>query len=149
EASARSFVQSLVNLAPVVAFSAAIPFQGGTDHLNERWQTYWADLFREFGYAPVDCIRPRVWDNPEVETCYAQNMLVFLSRSEMERRGETLRRLAQLPAPFAVVHPRKYLQLNRLYEQALFLAAPANMPLRQFVRAAPHVLRGFLKRRFK
>ena len=30
---------------PVVLFSAAIPGQGGTDHINEQWQDYWRDLF--------------------------------------------------------------------------------------------------------
>ena len=35
---AETFVESLTQLAPVILFSAAIPFQGGTDHVNEQWQ---------------------------------------------------------------------------------------------------------------
>ena len=31
------FVQTLTDLSSVILFSAAIPFQGGTDHLNEQW----------------------------------------------------------------------------------------------------------------
>jgi SAM-dependent methyltransferase len=34
---ARRFVQNIVELAPCVLFSAAVPYQRGTDHLNEQW----------------------------------------------------------------------------------------------------------------
>jgi hypothetical protein len=37
-----SFVADLVALAPAVLFSAAIPGQPGTDHINPRWQDEWA-----------------------------------------------------------------------------------------------------------
>jgi hypothetical protein len=30
-------VDSLARLAPAVVFSAAVPFQGGVGHVNERW----------------------------------------------------------------------------------------------------------------
>ena len=43
---ASTFVASLVKLAPIVLFSAAIPGQGGTDHVNEQWQDYGAICFR-------------------------------------------------------------------------------------------------------
>ncbi len=42
---AESFVEDLVDLAPVVLFSAAIPYQGGTGHKNEQWLEYWAEFF--------------------------------------------------------------------------------------------------------
>jgi len=44
---APSFVDDLCRLSDVVLFSAAIPFQGGTNHINERPITYWADLFKK------------------------------------------------------------------------------------------------------
>jgi len=34
--SARRFIQTLVKLSSVVLFSAAIPYQGGTHHVNEQ-----------------------------------------------------------------------------------------------------------------
>lgn len=58
-------------------FSAAIPFQGGTNHLNERWQSYWAELFRTTGYDCYDVIRPKIWTNNAVEWWYRQNILLF------------------------------------------------------------------------
>jgi hypothetical protein len=42
---AERFVQDLVGLAPIVLFSAAIPHQGRLSHVDEQWQSYWADLF--------------------------------------------------------------------------------------------------------
>src|SRR5579862_3100091 len=40
--AAKGFVDSLTRLAPLVLFSAAIPFQGGVGHINEQWPEYWA-----------------------------------------------------------------------------------------------------------
>src|SRR5438874_4807793 len=40
-----TFVRTIVEHAPCVLFSAAVPQQGGTDHVNEQWPDYWAELF--------------------------------------------------------------------------------------------------------
>lgn len=76
--SAGVLVESLCQLAPFVLFSAAIPFQGGEDHQNERWPSWWAKLFERFGYYPhpVD-IRESVWNNNNVEVWYRQNMVLY------------------------------------------------------------------------
>lgn len=37
---ADSFVEDLTRLSDVVLFSAAIPAQGGINHVNEQWQSY-------------------------------------------------------------------------------------------------------------
>ena len=41
---AEAFVESLVNLGPVILFSAAIPYQGGENHVNEQWPEYWVGV---------------------------------------------------------------------------------------------------------
>jgi len=76
-ACAVPFVRSLVELAPVVLFSAAIPGQGGTGHLNEQWQSYWGGLFRDLGYVGVDCVRPAVFNDERVALWYRQNAIVY------------------------------------------------------------------------
>jgi hypothetical protein len=76
-----TFVADLVALAPAVLFSAAIPHQGGTGHLNEQWQDYWAALFADHGYEAKDCIRPRVWDSSPGALWYAQNTLLYVDES--------------------------------------------------------------------
>lgn len=75
--SAASFIEGLVRSAPVIAFSAAIPGQGGTNHINEQWQGYWASLFASHGYSAVDCIRPSIYGNTIVEPWYRQNIIVY------------------------------------------------------------------------
>jgi hypothetical protein len=45
-AHADQFVDSLIKFAPIVVFSAAIPFQGGFQHINEQWPDYWAERFQ-------------------------------------------------------------------------------------------------------
>jgi 2-polyprenyl-3-methyl-5-hydroxy-6-metoxy-1,4-benzoquinol methylase len=74
--SADSFVESLTKSAPIVLFSAAIPHQGGVQHVNEQWQSYWAKKFAAHGYVALDFIRPLVRHNKDVEFWYRQNTLV-------------------------------------------------------------------------
>jgi SAM-dependent methyltransferase len=108
--AARGFVQSLVRLGPVVMFSAAIPHQNGTNHVNEQWPEYWADLFAQFGYVPIDCIRPRLWNNPRVAWWYAQNAILYVDERRLES-VPTLRASAAATdrARLSLVHPRAYL----------------------------------------
>jgi len=77
ESSAESFVGSLVKHGDTIIFSAALPNQGGQNHLNEQWKQYWIDLFGKYNYKVYDLIRPLIWEMPEVDYWYKQNMLVF------------------------------------------------------------------------
>jgi SAM-dependent methyltransferase len=77
EHDAANFVRNVVEHASCVLFSAAIPHQGGTDHLNEQWPDYWADHFAANGYAVVDGIRPLIWSNGAVLPFYRQNVVMF------------------------------------------------------------------------
>src|SRR5262249_43878340 len=54
---ALAFVESLTASAPAVLFSAAIPYQGGDNHINERWQDEWVSLFKQRGYLAIDAFR--------------------------------------------------------------------------------------------
>jgi SAM-dependent methyltransferase len=74
---AESFVVDLVKAAPVVLFSAAIPHQGGTHHVNLQRQSFWAGLFAEHGYIALDCVRPAIFGDSRVEWWYRQNIIVF------------------------------------------------------------------------
>lgn len=78
--SAEGFVGSLTSLSSVVLFSAAIPSQGGAGHVNEQWPEYWASLFEKFDFVPIDCIRPRFWDNEKVTCHYSQNSVLYIKR---------------------------------------------------------------------
>jgi SAM-dependent methyltransferase len=114
-----ALVTLLTGLAPVVLFSAAIPHQGGTGHVNEQWQDYWASLFEARGHRAKDCVRPAVWNDMDVEPWYAQNALLYAHASvDLDCAGNW---------PLRIVHPG-------IHERR---ATPGNLPLREVGR---HVL---------
>ena len=76
-ARAPSFVAELASLGDAVLFSAAVPFQYGTNHVNEQWPEYWSILFRGQGFECFDPLRAELWNDPEVNWWYAQNALLF------------------------------------------------------------------------
>jgi SAM-dependent methyltransferase len=77
EARADTFVESLARHSETILFSAAIPGQGGTHHVNEQWPSYWAEKFAKAGYTAYDIIRPRIWSDSKIKVFYRQNMLLF------------------------------------------------------------------------
>lgn len=77
EESAEKLVQSLVNHSDIIIFSAAIPGQGGQNHLNEQWPLYWSNLFKTVGFERYDLIRPYIWTERNVDIWYRQNIFVF------------------------------------------------------------------------
>jgi len=80
EASADQFVETLVSHTDnTIIFSAAIPGQGGQNHLNEQWPEYWQQKFMKHGFYFYDVIRPLIWDNEKVDWWYKQN--IFLVKS--------------------------------------------------------------------
>ena len=93
-AAGAALVRSLVQLAPVVLFSAAVPGQLGEGHVNERWQGDWAADFAAHGFRPHDVVRPAVWDDPTVEWWYAQNTLVYARAATLNGPEATLLSLA-------------------------------------------------------
>jgi SAM-dependent methyltransferase len=83
ESSADGFVTALTAAAPVVLFSAAVPYQGGTGHINEQWPSYWRAKFEAAGYVAVDVLRRPLWDNEEVAYYYRQNISFYVRKSEL------------------------------------------------------------------
>lgn len=82
ESSGSTLVGSLINHSDLILFSAAIPLQGGQNHLNEQPPSYWIKKFEEHGYYVYDPIRHLVWDTEEVDVWYKQNTFLF-SRKEL------------------------------------------------------------------
>jgi SAM-dependent methyltransferase len=74
---APALVEWLCSLAPVVAFSAAVPGQGGPGHVNEQPPEYWAQLFAEHRYEGSGVLRDRIWGDERISWWYRQNLLVF------------------------------------------------------------------------
>lgn len=91
-ASAEGFVESLTRLAPRIVFSAALPGQGGVDHVNERWPWYWKQLFARHNFVRFDPFRRRFWGDPRVADYYQQNLFLYVrsdvAQAVMPRLGE-------------------------------------------------------------
>jgi SAM-dependent methyltransferase len=109
EDCAETFINTLTSLGPLVLFSAAIPHQGGTGHVNEQWVEYWADLFNKRNYVPVDCLRRKIWNNHNVCWWYAQNILLFASREKLKEYPLLYKEYKfSKSSQLSIVHPTKY-----------------------------------------
>ena|GEM_PF-968322 len=95
-----SLIAFLVSMAPVVIFSAAIPGQGGTHHINEQWQTFWIELFKKKGYDVLDIFRTIHWDNKDIEPWYRQNIFAFVRQEHASRYNNQINGRV-----FSTVHP--------------------------------------------
>jgi SAM-dependent methyltransferase len=132
--AADVLVESLVGLAPVVLFSAAIPFQGGTDHVNPQWPSYWAEKFRAHGYSGCDVVRPAFWSHPNVRFFHAQNLVLYVRDDQLQRLG--LHETAVLP----LVHPRLLERIAarpRVWRRVTELVARASREIVAAARTRP------------
>lgn len=128
--AARPFIDFLCSLAPVVLFGAAIPFQGGTAHINERWPEYWAKMFLANGYATFDPIRPKIWKNPHVQFWYAQNTFLFVKCDRISSYPNLTNKRDRLQS-LARIHPgHKGLQSKVAYAWHKALAWPLTTAVR-------------------
>jgi len=120
ETSAQIFVQSLVSLGSVVMFSAAIPHQRGANHVNEQWPAYWARLFAKHGYRAVDCLRPRVWNDENVEPYYCQNTILYVQQDKLaDYPALAAAALAANEDPLPLIHPHYYLKRSSFQDSSL------------------------------
>ena len=109
--AAEPLVESLTRLAPVVVFSAAIPFQRGDGHINEQWPSFWSGLFAARGYRRLPDLRHRFWSNPSVEVWYRQNLLCFVAAESHRRFPCAEERVAGEPVD--IVHPDLFVRAGR------------------------------------
>ena len=106
EQDSDAFMDNLTSFSDVILFSAAIPGQGGTHHVNEQWPSYWIEKFSVRGFIPIDCIRPHIWNDKEIHLWYRQNLLLFVKKEAVSTYP--------LLAPIAnrevldIVHPEKW-----------------------------------------
>jgi SAM-dependent methyltransferase len=83
-AKAGQFVDTLTTHGACVLFSAAVPGQGGENHVNEQPAEYWRAKFRERGYVAVDYLRPVICRDKWIARWYRYNILLYV-RDDMIR----------------------------------------------------------------
>ncbi len=133
---ADGLVADLCRLGDVVIFSAAVPGQGGTHHINEQWPSYWQPKFRAQGFVPLDCLRPKWWGNGKVAWWYVQNAFAYVRENRLNDFPAATD--AAQPWPVDLVHPRAYVRAT----------VPEQMSprmLREVARALPYFPEKILK----
>lgn len=102
--SASLFVENLCNASDVILFSAAIPYQGGQNHINEQWVEYWQKKFRKHKYSFHDVLRDDIWLEESVKWWYKQNMFLVI-------KDDIFANLKMIPNKnkiYNLIHPEHY-----------------------------------------
>ncbi|WP_051287250.1 methyltransferase domain-containing protein [Algoriphagus mannitolivorans] len=108
EKYADIFIENLVNSSQVILFSAAIPGQRGSGHVNEQWPEYWISKFKCHDFIPIDLIRPRIWDNEKIKTWYKQNIILFCHKDKLKDLPELNSLVATDKKNWSIVHPSTF-----------------------------------------
>lgn len=143
--NAPHFVDSLVSASDFVLFSAAIPGQGGTNHLNEQWPEYWVGMFRERGYKALDLVRGGIWRDQRIYPWYRQNILMFADNERLHevniRNGIGLNNYD----PLSLVHPELFVGKS----QELAAMAKRELSIKESWAMLKTSIRNRVKRQFR
>lgn len=71
-----NIVSSCTKEATII-FSAAVPSQGGNNHCNEQFQSYWGEKFAKRGFWPVNSYLPEIRGNKNIKSWYRQNVVIY------------------------------------------------------------------------
>ncbi len=103
EEYADIFLDSLTAASDQILFSAAVPGQGGTHHVNEKWQSYWISKFERRGFYCDTSLRDHVWGETGINSWRRQNLL-FFSRKKT--------RIIPGAEPMDVIHPEERVRVR-------------------------------------
>lgn len=76
----------IVSCADLVLFSAAIPFQKGVGHINERRHGYWHAKFKERGFSFYDGFKPLLYKyESKISFYHIQNLFIYYRESQKHK----------------------------------------------------------------
>jgi SAM-dependent methyltransferase len=119
---ADTFIDTLTTHGPLILFSAAVPGQGGENHINEQPLGYWRKLFRARGYFPVDYLRPLIAGDTAIQPWYRYNILLYVKEDWVEYLPEATRACVVADAD----RLRDYRPLTCRLQQAVVRQLPGN-----------------------
>jgi SAM-dependent methyltransferase len=140
--ASRELVGLLTESAPAVLFSAAIPGQGGSGHVNEQWPRYWRSRFEERGFRAFDLLRSRLWEDSRVAVWYRQNTFLYANERFVAARPAIAADPAGDRLPPRLVHPD-------LFERMVRKAEPSHHSVIALLRALPAAAAGTVRRRLQ
>jgi hypothetical protein len=123
----RILVETLVSASDRIVFSAAIPGQSGTDHINLQFPEYWAHLFKEYGYFLEWDPRPSIWNTRGVAPWYQQNLLIYRRFTDQGK---------EIILPPQMFHPEIFPEHASLYYKTRFFVRRVIRRLSREVRIA-------------
>jgi hypothetical protein len=141
-AASETLLDNITRHGTRVLFSAAVPGQGGENHINERSCEYWRDRFAARGYRLYDFVRPLIAGNEDVEPWYRYNLLFFAHDSVADKLPPEVR-LCAIPTTASIADYSPW--MVRL-KQLLLRSLPHGAVTRIAVLKHKLVLRSFLKR---
>lgn len=104
------FIDSITNASDQIFFSAAVPNQGGTHHVNEQWQSYWVKKFEERGYYCDFSVRDYFWNVSQISSWRRQNLLFF---------SKTKKKLVSTRELMDVIHPEEEIRRLKRHERSV------------------------------
>ncbi|MCV3456608.1 class I SAM-dependent methyltransferase [Campylobacter sp. CNRCH_2016_0050h] len=107
EKYAQNFIELLTLTSDIILFSAAIPNQGGLEHINEQPPKYWANLFEKYDYLCFD-IRNLFWENDKIDFWYRQNIFLYIHKDKINSLELPIKSTQN---PMHMVHPEKLIGL--------------------------------------
>jgi SAM-dependent methyltransferase len=84
QSASETLVENLVRHSQAILFSAAIPGQGGENHINEQTYEFWRALFHRHEYKPFDFVRPAIKASTAIEIWYRHNIILYVAPERVQ-----------------------------------------------------------------
>ena len=101
-----SVVNFLTQSSDIVLFSAAIPNQGGLEHINEQRPAFWRSLFEKRQYCFIDAIRPKIVFDQTIPHWFRQNLYLYVHEDSLHKLNLTPECYSFIPDEYEIVHTR-------------------------------------------
>lgn len=92
ESASKQLVENLIKHSDCILFSAALPGQGGTNHINEKDFSFWINIFKSYGYEAYDYPRIKSYDKMQMMPWYRYNMLLYVHTSAANKISEEVKK---------------------------------------------------------
>lgn len=106
--NADNFINMMNDASDVIIFGAAAKGQGGENHINEHWQSYWIGKFKKKGYICFDIFRSVLWKNSDVDWWYKQNTFLFVKENTLSGDFSMGKLRSMESVIYDIVHPDSF-----------------------------------------
>ena len=89
--ASEQFVKNICQHSKMVMFSAAVPGQGGENHINEQTLSFWHALFAAQDYELFDWIRAEFKTDSDVEPWYKYNTVFYAHKSVIKELPDDIK----------------------------------------------------------